>query len=149
MKAFDFYCAARLKTIPKEELLKLPDCNEEIAVRLKEASRHNTIEEILEEASCKSYTISRMRRILCNMMIQNTLSLPKPTYLRPLAMNGLGLKILKEIQKNATLPVISRGAAIKDDEIFRLECRGTDLYNLARGKKGGAEFSATPCILKD
>lgn len=149
MKNFDFYCAARLKTISKEELLKLPDCNEEIATRLKEASRHNSIDEILTEASCKSYTISRMRRILCNMMVQNTLNLPEPSYLRPLAMNNSGLKILKEIQKNGALPVASRGAALKNDEIFRLECRGTDIYNLARGKKGGAEFSATPQILTD
>jgi len=148
MKSFDLICAARLKAISKEELCLLPDCNEEIATRLKSACQKNTIEEILSEASCKSYTLSRLRRILINMMINNTFkSLPSPTYIRPLAMNKVGTEILKMIKKSSTLPVISRSAALKDDDIFRLECRGTDIYNLACGKEGGSEFSFVPIIV--
>lgn len=84
------------------------------------------------------------------MMVQNNFKvLPSPGYIRPIAMNNKGLKILKEIKKSGTLPVISRGAALKNDEIFRLECRGTDIYNLARGIKGGNEFRLTPQIIQN
>ena len=58
MKDFDVICSAKLKTITAEELCKIPDCSIEIAARLKDASKFNTIEEIVENASCKSFATS-------------------------------------------------------------------------------------------
>ncbi len=148
MKDFDVICSARLKTITHDELCKIPDCNSEIASRLKDASHFNTIEEIVENASCKSYTTSRLRRVLCNMMISNTFkTLPSPTYIQPLAFNKTGAKILKEIKEKGTLPVFDRGALLKDDDIFKLECQATDIYNLARGVLGGGEITRKVNIL--
>lgn len=148
LKDLDMICSARLKTISCEELTKIPDCNSEIASRLKDASVFNTIEEIIENASCKSYTISRLRRVLCNMMISNTFKeLPSPTYIQPLAFNKTGAKILKYIKEKGTLPVFDRGALLKDDDIFALECRATDIYNLPRGIRGGGEITRKVNIL--
>lgn len=142
MHFFDSIIAARLKTISKEELRLIPDCNEEIAARLKTASLYNTFEEILAFASCKRYTQSRLRRVLCNMVIGNTFAdLPAPTYIRPLAFNETGGKLLKKMKSTSSLPVVSRGALLKNDDIFSLECRATDIYNLAAGIEGGKEFS--------
>ncbi len=148
MSNFDIIVASRLKAISKEELCLIPDCNEEIASRLKEASICNTFDEIISAASCKSYTQSRLRRILCNMITGNTFSfLPAPTYIRPLAFNEKGGEILKKMKSTASLPIASRGAVLKNDEIFGFECRCTDIYNLVRGLKGGAEFDRTVDII--
>ena len=91
MSAFDIIVAARLKAISKAELSSLYDCNAEIASRLKDASVYNTFEDIVSAASCKSYTQSRLRRILCNMITGNAFEeVPSPTYIRPIAFNEKG-----------------------------------------------------------
>ena len=148
IKDFDIICAARLKTISKEELCLLPDCNEEIAVRLKKASKHNTFDEIVQSTVCKSYTESRIRRILCNMMVANTFkAFPEPTYIRPLAFNKTGAEVIKQIKEKASLPVIDRGALLLSDDIFRLECRCSDIYSLACGEPGGSEISQSAVLI--
>jgi len=150
MNNFDVIVAARLKAISKSELCLIPDCNEEIASRLKEASVFNTFDEIVSAASCKSYTQSRLRRILCNMITGNNFhSLPVPTYIRPLAFDEKGGEILKKMKSTASLPIASRGAVLKNDEIFGFECRCTDIYNLARGMKGGMEFDRAVDIIEN
>lgn len=141
MKDFDIMVASRLKAISKEELCALPDCNEELASRLKSASVFNTFADILENASCRRYTQSRIRRVLCNMIVGNTFKLlPSPSYIRPLAFNDKGSEILRKMKSTASLPVAARGAVLKSDDIFNLECRCTDIYNLAGGIAGGREY---------
>lgn len=142
MNGFDSLIAARLKVISHEELALVPDSNEEIAARLKDASVHNTFEKILDDAACRRYTQSRLRRVLLNMLIGNTFQkAPAPTYIRPLAFNEKGREMLTKMKSTASIPIISRGALVKNDDIFRLECRATDIYNLALGVEGGKEFS--------
>ena len=141
MNDFDLIASCRLKTISKESLLNIPDCNEEIASRLKEASRFNTLEEIIKSALCKRYTESRLRRIICNMLIENNFKEYKePTYIRPIAFNSRGKEALKKIKSTARLKVSDRGAELKNDEIFNLECRGSDACALLRGEMSGSEF---------
>ena len=148
MSDFDVIVAARLKAISKEELCLLPDCNEEIASRLKEASSFNTFDEIVSAAICKRYTQSRLRRILCNMITGNSFKeVPAPTYIRPLAFNEKGGEILKKMKSTASLPIASRGAVLKNDEIFNFECRCTDIYNLVCGENGGMEFDRTVTVM--
>ena len=145
MKDFDIMISARLKAISFSALCAIPDCNEELAARLKTAAKYNTAEKILESASCKSYTQSRIRRILCNMLIGNCFSsVPSPEYIRPLAFNQKGSEILKEMKSTASLQIAARGALLKDNPVFNLECRATDIYNLARNIEGGKEFDIIP-----
>ena len=149
MRDFDIIAASRLKSIKKEELMLLPDCNEELASRLKEASFKNTFDEIVNEAVCRRYTKSRIRRILCNMIIGNDFKeYVSPTYIRPLAFNRKGSEILRLMKEKSSLPIASRGAVLKDDAIFKQECRATDIYNLVRNIEGGKEFSAVADIME-
>ena len=46
------------------------------------------------------------------------------------------------IKKVANLIVADRGALLKEDEIFKLECRGSDITALLRNKESGSEFVA-------
>lgn len=148
MNRFDVIVAARLKAISEEELCAIPDCNGEIASRLKSASVYNTFEEIVSAACCKRYTQSRIRRILCNMIIGNRFkALPSPTYIRPLAFNKTGSEILRKMKSTASLPVAARGAILKNDAIFNLECRCTDIYNLVCGQPGGKEYKSAAKII--
>lgn len=145
MKDFNSFVALRLKTTTPQELCLIPDCNEELASRFLKASHLNSFEEIVSSVSCRRYTQSRIRRILCNLLINNKFkALPDPTYIRPLAFNERGSEILRIMKGTASLPIIARGAQLKDDAIFSLECRSSDVYNLARKIKGGEEFRFTP-----
>ena len=149
MRDFDIITASRLKAIEKEELMLIPDCNEEIASRLKEASFKNTFEEIVAEAACRRYTQSRIRRILCNMIIGNNFKeYISPTYIRPLAFNKKGSELLRLLKEKSSLPIASRGALLKDNPIFKLECKATDIYNLVHHIEGGKEFSAVAGIIE-
>lgn len=145
MSDFDMLISARVKTVSTDELLQIPDCNSELASRIMAASKFNTFEDIVGSVSCKSYTQSRIRRILCNLLIGNRFSsLPSPDYIRILGFNKTGSEILGKMKSTASLPVIARGALLKDNPIFNLECRATDIYNLARNTAGGKEFEFIP-----
>lgn len=145
MSDFDMLVSARVKTASMEELLSVPDCNSELASRIMSASKYNAFDEIVNSVSCKSYTQSRIRRILCNLLIGNRFSsLPEPEYIRILGFNKTGSEILNKMKSTASLPVIARGALLKDNSIFNLECRATDIYNLVQGTEGGREFSLIP-----
>ena len=145
MEDFDMIVASRLKAISKEELCAIADCNEEIATRLKNACVYNTFSEILKNTACKRYTQSRIRRILCNMIVGNNFkNYTPPTYIRPIAFNKNGSEILRKMKSTASLPLAARGAVLKDDIIFGLECRATDVFNLVRNIEGGKEFDFIP-----
>lgn len=146
-KMFDQLIAYRLKSVTKERLMEMPDCNEEIAVRLKKAASGNTLENIIASAHSRNYADSRLRRILFNLVLDNDIKYITPQYIRVLAFNNRGAEILREAQDKARLPIASRGAAIKDSEIFKRECIGTDIYNLVVGKLGGEEFMQFPGII--
>ena len=145
MDSFDTIVASHIKAASIETLCRIPDCNEELSVRLLAASRHNTFAAIVNDVSCKSHTQSRIRRILCNLIIGNTFSsLPKVSYIRTLGFNQTGSALLNKMKSTASLDVVARGALLKDNDTFNLECRSTDIYNLARNIEGGREFSLVP-----
>lgn len=145
-KRFDQLVSYRLKIADKEELMAVPDCNEEIAIRLKKAAPANTIESIIAAAHSRRYADSRLRRILFNLVLGNTYKYISPHYLRVLAFSEQGAEILRQASEKASLPIVSRGGAVKDDEIFKMECRGTDVYNLVIGRLGGEEFMYYPSV---
>lgn len=129
--SFNKLIAARLISASKEELTALPDCNEEIAARLKKAAGEKSVEEIIRSAHSKNYADSRLRRILFNLLLGNKVKYTSPQYIRPLAFNREGAEILRAAKDRATLPVVSRAAMAKESEIFAAECIGTDIYSLA------------------
>lgn len=142
---FDEIFAAAVKTASTEDLMSVPDCNREIAARIKKAADKNTFEEICLGALCKRYPLSRIRRIIINLAIRNRFRVsPLPQYIRPCAFNKKGAEILRMIKSGANLPVADRGADIKGSDIFALECRAADIYNLVQKKEGGAEYRETP-----
>ena len=133
-----------------EEILQAPDVSEGLENRLYNAIQSATsLEELYDIVKTKRYTHSRIRRIVTALYLgirpEDREAVP---YLRVLGFNDRGLEILKAAKETATLPVITKPAAIagldeKARHTFELECRATNLYNLATPRilPCGTEYS--------
>jgi len=99
------------------------------------SSPMGSIEEVLEAAKTKRFALSRIRRFILNLLIQNTL--PEnlsPSYIRILALNSTGAAFIKEKGESFKLPLAAKPAHIKaDDEIFMLERRASKVRALCDG----------------
>lgn len=76
-------------------------------------------------------------------------------YLRVLAANGTGCRLLSRMREAAAVPVLTRPAQVRRlgpeaRRLFELEVRATDLYTLAYPRlsaAGGTEWREGPVIL--
>lgn len=128
---------AKLRTMTAEDFLMIDDVSEGLENRICSAVKSaSTLEELYSTIKTKRYTHSRIRRIILRAYLGITSDYPKTApYIRILSFNEKGRKILTEMKKTASLPIISRYRDINRlDEagkrLFELECRCTDLYNL-------------------
>ncbi|HIT80507.1 MAG TPA: nucleotidyltransferase family protein [Candidatus Faecivivens stercorigallinarum] len=126
----------RLKTASADELKILPDISEGLENRFLAAARTaRSLPELLDTVKTKRYTLSRLRRIIWNLMLGNTrsLTLSSPPYLRVLDFNQTrGRELLRQIKKNGALPVFHSMADL--EKTFpvhaEVEKRATMLFNL-------------------
>ena len=120
-----------------DELKTLPDISEGLENRFLEAVKTaQSVDELLSMVKTKRYTMSRLRRILYNMMLGNTkaLTLTSPPYIRILDFEGeRGRYLLKEMKKKSTLPIYHSMAQLERDfpEYAAVEKRATRLFNLS------------------
>lgn len=141
---------SRLRILTAEDIAKAPDVSEGLENRIYNAIQSATsLEELYDIVKTKRYTHSRIRRIVTALYL-GILPTDRETvpYVRVLGFNDRGLEILKKAKETATLPVITKPAAIehldeKARHTFELECRATNLYNLATPRilPCGTEFS--------
>lgn len=141
---------SRLRMLRAEDIAKAPDVSEGLENRIYNAIQSATsLEELYDIVKTKRYTHSRIRRIVTALYLgirpedRNTVP-----YLRVLGFNDRGLEVLKKAKETAPLPVITKAAAIealdeKARHTFELECRATNLYNLATPRilPCGTEYS--------
>lgn len=94
-----------------------------------------TTKNILENAKTKQITMSSLKRAWIQLLIQNMVpQSASPSYIRVLGFNKTGAEILKKMKKTASLPVITRPAAFKEDcPIWETEKRATDIYFMPKG----------------
>ena len=126
----------------------------------KYAVREPTIESILEKTKSKRYVMSRLRRMMLNVSLDITDNYIKnpPPYIRVLAMNGKGMKLLRKMQKSCSLPIITKPASVlKFDgfaiDMFNKEAAATDLYVLGYQNEderyGGREWLQSPSVFNN
>lgn len=140
----------RLRGMTVEELERLPDCGEGLAVRLYEAARQAaTLTELYDSAKTKRYAHARIRRaVLWAALGLTAEERPEtPPYLRILGANGRGRAVLKEM--DTSLPVITKPAHGKGIPLLETEARCTDFYALCREHivPCGAEWRTSPIML--
>ena len=82
----------------------------------------------------------------------------QPPYIRVLAMNRTGMKLLRNARENAKLPIITKPASSKKIPgrtagLFALEAAATDFYVLAYKDEtqrcGGQEWRKGPVVIKN
>ncbi|MDR2570016.1 MAG: nucleotidyltransferase family protein [Oscillospiraceae bacterium] len=138
----------------------LPCATEGLEQRFKRfATTETSVASIVEKVKTKRYTMSRIRRMLmcATLGIKDEDTKLPPPYIRILAMNNVGMKLLKRTDKKAPLPILIKPAAVHklgDEAVksFNIEAFATDFYTLAYQKRemrtGAQEWRTSPVIIK-
>ncbi len=159
MEAQECSIVSVLKRMSKEEMSEIPEISEGLENRLFEAAKTAaTTEQLLSALKSKRYTLARARRILLSAYLgikRQDQDMPPP-YLRLLAVGKRGRSLLHSMKSTATLPIITKPAALKllDDrcrQLALLEERADSLYSLAYSGKAargyGDFFTSSPYIM--
>lgn len=130
---------SRLRMLSPDDIRKAPDISEGLENRIYDAIQTATsLEELYSIVKTKRYTHSRIRRIITALYLgivpQDALN--KVPYIRVLGFNENGREILKLAKDSASLPIIMKSSQAQEltdyeKHIFDLECKATNLYNLA------------------
>ena len=156
-KQFDQMLLSALRRSKPEDLSGILDMPHGFENRILElANKAGTIEELVELCKVRQYTRARIQRLLFAALIgipDMGYAVP-PSYVRVLGMNPIGRTVLSKMRETCRLPIITKTASFpaKDtNPLFRLDCRSTDLYNLAYSRPehrgGGKDFTTSPIIL--
>lgn len=137
---------------------ELPGATEGLEQRFERcASTGTSIDSILAMVKTKRYPMSRIRRMLmCAVLgIKKEDTRMPPPYIRVLAMNKTGMKLLRAAEKKSELPIITKPAAVNKlcdsaIKLFNLEAAATDFYVLGyqqeNERKGGQEWRQSPIV---
>ena len=126
-----------LRAAEKSVYDAIPDAVGGFGDRVYRAVRQaSSLEEVYALIKCKRFTFSSVRRaVLCAALgvTADTVS-RQPPYIRVLAMNDKGKSLLRQMRKQAELPVLMRHADTASldgfgKKVYDLECRATDIYN--------------------
>lgn len=148
MNDFEKLILYAVAATPKRALASVPDTGDGLLERLS-GSCASSLEELLAKIKTRRLPLSRIKRVIMNILIGNDLpaDLP-PSYIRVLGFNDKGAALLKYAKRRALLPIISKPSAYKsDDPIWRLENRATDIYSLILGEKPGLNVKTAPVVI--
>lgn len=124
---------ARMRFMSERDFAQLPFGSEGLWRKLMHACREQaTLEEIIEATKSKRYTRTRLTRMLlcaCLGVTKDLLEQDAP-YVRVLALNETGQKLLKEARQVGTIPLLNAGERAPDCGFAELERRASDLYGL-------------------
>ncbi|MBQ7717716.1 MAG: nucleotidyltransferase family protein [Clostridia bacterium] len=126
----------------------IPDCGDGICERIL-SSKATSLNALLESVKTKRFSMSRIKRVLMNILIENTLPQSlAPSYLRVLALNKRGAEYLKEIKKDASLPIVTKPASYKEnDPIWDLEMRASKIRAIKAQTKT-EDIAISPVVVK-
>ncbi|MGI6586694.1 MAG: nucleotidyltransferase [Gracilibacteraceae bacterium] len=161
MNDFSDILLYKLRTMEKTELIRYPGVKEGIENRLKKcADTSSSCEGLIEAVKTKRYTRTYIQRLLCHVLLDiknSDVSMFKspdcPCYIRVLAFNNSGKRLIKSIMDRCPYPVISKVADFKcaDNRISRMfayDVQATNIYNLAyrtlEFRKGSEDYLTSP-----
>jgi predicted nucleotidyltransferase len=145
----------------KENIKALPDVSEGLENRIFGAIRTSySLDELYDNIKTKRYTHSRIRRIIMSGFLGlNRQSVDTPIqYIRVLAFNKTGSKLIKMAKANSLLPIVTKTAHINKlndaaKSQFETEWLATYLYSLGikntEYRKTLDDFKRMPIYIKD
>ncbi|MBQ3596459.1 MAG: nucleotidyltransferase family protein [Clostridia bacterium] len=145
-RGLDKLVLSALITSDAKKIALCPDCSEGLENRLKALSKDNKdLELLVEKATSKRYTSSRIRRILLANLFNitsefTTECLNSIPYAKVLAVSPQSKDLLSHVCTNASLPVITRsndllGLKKTAEKCYRLDLLANDIYELATDQK--------------
>ena len=146
---------ARLRAMGEEDFRPYDGGNEGLYHRFYAAVRRAAaLEELLELAKTKRYTLARLRRLALAAWLGLEPPGGTPPVLRVLSANSRGCGLLKEMKLRAALPVLTKPGDVRRlggaaEQSLAAESRCTDQYTLAWPVPGppGWEYASGPVIL--
>lgn len=145
-----------LRNYDTTSLSEIADVCEGLEFRLKSAAMNSsTIPEFLEKVISKRYTKSKITRILTSVLlgIKKELLYEKIPYIRILGFNDTGRQIIKQIKKQAELPIITKTAdADPNCKLLKKDIFATDVASLCshdiKKRTGGKDYTTPPVYIK-
>ncbi len=122
---------ARLRSMCAREFEDLPYGSEGLWSKLMRACRTETsVENIIAAVKSKRYTHTRIMRMVMCAFLGIKKEMPKPEYVRALAFDERGRRILRKIRDVGDIAIVNAGQTPPDAAYFELERRASDLYGL-------------------
>lgn len=151
-----------LRRLEPGELAEIVGCGEGLEYRVYEALRtETTLSAVINRVTTKRYPAARIRRLLLSayLDIKSTLleTCLLPPYIRVLAFNDTGRKILSKHKKDDGRPILTKGAHYSSlspaaIELFEKEALADDLYTSAypeeAQRKCGISLTTSPYYKK-
>ena len=156
MKDFETMLLYRLRLMTKQELALVRDVNEGLENKIVDgAVRCSSYEDLTNHLKSKRYTMTRINRVLTNALLninQDKLDLREHGYIRVLAFDEVGQKILRQMKKNGYYPIITNinkhQDYLKDNPLMQLDIRASNLYQLSQRdialRIGGRDYLEKP-----
>ena len=150
---------SRLRAMCEEDFARYDSGNEGLYRRFYDAARTvASVDELLSAVKTKRYAYARLRRMLLAAYLDVTAAdvPPEVPYLRVLACNERGRKLLKTIKKTGSAPVLTKSADVRAlseeaQKLFALTARAADQYVLAypelRAGRGSSAWTEGPVIV--
>lgn len=152
METFEQLLLYKLRSCGTSHLHSLRDYSEGIENRVVDAAQKScTYTELVENIKTKRYAETRINRLLLSALLDLPALPFDPNtdgYLRVLATDDIGKKILKKMKKTATLPIITNINKIdhnlKKNPLLQIDTKASDLYALGQTnkikRKGGLDY---------
>jgi len=152
---------SRLRMLGEEDFESLPDASDGLGNRIyKAVNEEATIDGIYAAAKTKRYALSRIRRIcMCACLgVKAGMNEGLPPYARVLAANKKGRELLRKLDGQSRVPIISKPAAVRQlssecTSVFALGASAHDFYTLGyksvAERKCGIDWKTSPKIVQN
>lgn len=151
----------RLRILEDDKLSQYLNSREGIENRLRRFSLNAaSCDELIESCKTKRYTRTFIQRLLCHMLLdikKSDIAAFKapgcPAYIRVLAFNENGTRLIREIKARSAYPVVTKVADFSSPDeriskMFDYDIMATNIYNLGYSsnvyKKGMEDYLVSP-----
>lgn len=156
---FDAAILSRLRMFDESYFSALPDAGDGAGQRLYKAVREEpSLDSVVAAARTKRYPMSRIRRMcMCAALgVRGGMSADTPPYARVLAANEKGRELLRSLDGNTAVPIVTKPASVKQlgqnaQSVFAIGASAHDLfvlgYTAVEERKGGNDWRTGPRIV--